>query len=213
EGNSVLMIPGTGLGTAAILFPEYSGSQSRPVIIGSEIQHACVATLDAADAPMLDKIASYMGRDRLSWEDIVSGRGLVNIFTYLTNEANANSSKVKSVPGLWAGEIAEHAVQKYDVNCISALNIYYRYAGALAQLLALCYQPLGGIYLAGESTSKNVSFIKQGHFLDELHHSATQREGLQSYPVYLIADEINLQGAAYLASLHLNSNEPKSFFA
>lgn len=213
SGSIVLMIPGTGIGTAGIIFPKDPDAQVQPMIIGSEIQHACVATLDAGDAGMLEKIAGQLGKDRLSWEDIISGQGLMNIFSWLTNEAADNYGNINPAPLLWAEEIAERAVRQTDADCISALNIYYRYAGALAQLLALCYQPLGGIYLAGETTIRNASFIQQSHFLAELHHSTTQRELLQSYPVYLIEDEINLQGAAYLARLHINGNGQVSLFA
>ena len=104
-----------------------------------------------------------------------------------------------------AEDIARRALTEPGSIFNVALDRYYRCVGALAQVLALTFQPYGGIYMAGESTKRNLAFIPQSGFLDELHKNEDKvyRDLLKKFPVTLLAGDLNLEGAAYLASQRL----------
>jgi glucokinase len=69
-------------------------------------------------------------------------------------------------------------------------------------VLALAFQPYDGIYLAGESTRRNLSFIGNSPFLKQLQANQARADLLREFPVYLLAQELNLAGAAYAAGLN-----------
>ena len=45
-----------------------------------------------------------------------------------------------------------------------------------------------------------MSFIRRSPFVDSLQDNAVRRGLLQSFPVYLVPEYMNLNGALYLAS-------------
>ena len=81
--------------------------------------------------------------------------------------------------------------------------MFYQCCGALAQVLALTFKPFGGIFLAGTSTRKNLQFIAPSPFLAQLQQNEVRAELLKAFPVYVIADDFNLEGAAFVANQQL----------
>ncbi|MFQ5659251.1 MAG: glucokinase [Gammaproteobacteria bacterium] len=195
--NAVLIIPGTGVGTAGLLAPYPENGQDRYLAVSCEVQHTPIPVLDAEQAHLLHALGEKLGKVRPSWEDFISAKGLENMHACIA----LNNNKTGTVLG--AKEIAERAMQYSDADCTAALHMYYRCAGALAQVLALSFQPYGGIYLAGATTKKNIAFILQSRFLSALHDNTIRGEFLKRYPVYLVSGDLNLDGAAYMASQRL----------
>ncbi len=195
-----MIIPGTGVGIAGLIAVQPENGQENIAAVSCEVQHTAIPALDAGHERMVKALGGKLGKMRPSWEDFVSGKGLENIYDFLISAGAAGSGREK---GMGAEQIAEGAVVEADPLCRAAMDVYYRCAGALAQLVALSFQAYGGIYLAGESTRKNLSFIKQSHFLTELHNNTVRYNLLKMFPVYLIAGDLNLDGAAYVASRKL----------
>jgi len=195
DGNAVLLMPGTGVGVAGLIVPGTALEQSVPV--ACEMQHTAIPALDAQHMKIAQLLAGKLGKPRTSWEDFISGQGLVNTFECLVS-LGTQCHPVNQ--GWTAAAIAGQAVQATDPLCVEALNLYYRCTGALAQLLALSFQAYGGIYLAGNSTRKNLSFIRNSPFLAELHNNDVRRGLLKLFPVYLLPIDLNLEGAYFAAS-------------
>jgi glucokinase len=198
NNNAVLLIPGTGIGVSAVIDNNGGHPRGSPQVLACEMQHTPIPALDEKQETVLDDMKNIHAIKQPSWEDFISGRGLENIYQCLAPQPQGAGGS-----GLNAQDIAGYAVQGSDEYCVSALNMFYQCCGALAQLLALTFQPYAGIYLAGESTRRNLSFIRNSPFLQQLHHSDVRGYLLREFPVFLLAQELNLYGAAYAAGLNL----------
>lgn len=194
NANVVLMIPGTGIGVAAVVDRQGSVQQWEPQVLGCELQHTPIPELDAAQQNILKKMKTRLAIQKPSWEDFISGKGLENIYRCLIPEREGRKDQ-------GAEAIAKLALLGKDEYCVSALNMFYQCCGALAQVLALTIQPYGGIYLAGESTRRNLDFIGDSPFLGQLQNNEVRGGLLREFPVYLVEDELNLAGAAYAATM------------
>ena len=187
--NAILLVPGTGVGVAGILM----GNGTAPAHVSCELQHTTAAGFDHAYADLLARLKQQLHKDHLSWEDLVSGQGLENIYQALLSPGSGDQ------PQLNAAIIASHAMAGTDNTCREALACYYHAAGALTQVVALAFQPFAGIYLGGETTAKNMAFIRHSSFVAKLQDNNRRRDLLQSFPVYLLPAYLNLTGAQYLA--------------
>jgi glucokinase len=203
-GNRVLVMPGTGLGTIGMVedSPAEGGEGARQGwpgrtrLVPSEVQHFAASPLDADHLRLIEWLRDRRGSSGWpAWEDLASGYGLVQVYDGLAHLRGGPplSARVRACDA--AAWIARRAAKGADAVAVEALGIYYRSAGRVAQLLALAYQPRGGIFLAGASTRQNRRFIERSGFVAELHENASQRELLRQFPVYLVAEELNLAGA------------------
>ena len=199
--NAVLIIPGTGVGVAGIILRGENGFPATPAYVSCELQHTGAPELAGAPDGLIEAIKQRLKKKVLSWEDMVSGKGLENIYSCLCKLA-AGGKFAHGDPG--AAEIARRAVAGSDEICTAALDFYYYAAGALTQVMALAFQPFAGVYLGGGTTTKNISFISRGSFVDGLQDNAVRKGLLLSYPVYLVPEYMNLNGTQYLASRSFN---------
>lgn len=199
EANRILLMPGTGFGTAGIVtVPRAEGGWShRPV--ASEVQHSPVVPLDERHARLVQWLREAQGLpDGPSWEDFVSGQGLVRIHEGLRAIGRPAAGGHPPTAGADpAAAIAERAVGRTDPLSEEALDLFYRCAGRLAQIMALAYLPFGGIFLGGNSTVRNAPFIRTSRLIEELHKNARRRELLRRFPVYLVLEELNVRGGLW----------------
>jgi len=189
--NAILIIPGTGVGVAGIIL----GDGTAPAHVSCELQHTAAAGLDRKYNDLLAALRHKLNKDYLSWEDLVSGKGLENLHASIQELAQPDAGMILS-----ATVIASRAVTGADPACVEALACYYHAAGALAQVMALAYQPFAGIYLGGETTDKNLDFIRRSSFVNRLQDNSLRHDLLRSFPVHLVPAYMNLLGAQYLAS-------------
>lgn len=192
--NSILIIPGTGVGIAGIVTPLLGG---EPAHVSCELQHTLIPEPVLADAGLMDAMKKRLNRGYLTWEDFVSGKGLENLY-YCLLAMNSGGKGTTDLPG--AGVIAENAVNGTDKICADALNYYYDVAGALTQVVALAFQPFAGVYIGGATTKKNLAFIRQSAFIEKFQDNEIRGDLLKSFPVHLVPEYMNLDGAMYLAS-------------
>ena len=195
--NAILIIPGTGVGVAAIVMPDRHGHPATAAHVSCELQHTSVPYLGDAYAGLVAALQRRLGKKVLSWEDIVSGKGLENIYHCLHLTGCENGGYDENAD---AAEIAGRALVGNDKACEAALEFYYHAAGALTQLVALAFQPFAGIYLGGGTTAKNISFIRRSSYVYGLQDNAIRKGLLRSFPVYLVPEYMNLNGTLYLAS-------------
>ena len=192
NNNAVLIMPGTGVGVAAI-HADTDPASRLPVVIPCEMQHSPIPALDEDHAVLIRAMAQRLQKLRPSWEDFISGRGLVNIDALLRNNVEESATALNAV------QIAERALNRTDPICVQTMHWYYRCIGGLAQVLALTIQPAGGIFLAGTTTYNNHAFIVDSIIVEELQNNVTHASLLKRFPVYLLLEELNLEGAAYVA--------------
>ncbi len=197
SGNMVLLIPGTGLGCAGIVRLEDAEGEAGFVPVASEGGHLPVAPLDAEHGALIEQLRGDLHGATPSWENFVSGPGLVTIYRRLRVEESESAADLSRGADA-AAAIAEAAIAGRDRRSILALELYYRCVGGFAQTLALAYLARGGVFIAGSSTRRNRRFIEGTSLADEFLANHEQRELLETIPVYLVLEELNLLGGLAL---------------
>jgi len=198
-GNRVFIAPGTGLGAATIIGAQ-SPSGVSPIPIAAELQHAPIPILSEQEALIARWLRREKGIAHPSWDDVVSGRGLVH--TYWALRAKAPASLPGVIPNQGedlAAAIARRGVAGDNIVAEHALGIFYTCLGRFCQLMALGFRPFGGIFIGGASTAHNRSFIRNDLFVQAFLNNPAQRSLLEKFPVYLVGKgDLNLDGALWL---------------
>ncbi|MDA3936331.1 MAG: glucokinase [Actinomycetota bacterium] len=189
-GNCVYLAPGTGLGSAAAIL-----SVGEPtIVISSEVQHLAAPALGASGEKLLNHLRRQLHHSEPSWEDVVSGRGLVNTYQAFGGLNTTTNDE--------AGSIAAAAIVGEDRPARAALDTYYRYAGRFAQLLTLAFDATGGVFIGGTSTQRNLSYLdsRDCHFLQEFLDNRIHAALLERIPVYALLGDLNIEGACRIAT-------------
>lgn len=180
EAPIAILGAGTGLGEAIVTF-----AGEVWTVIPSEGGHADFAPQDEVQARLYLELHRRFGH--VSWERLVSGHGLVNIFTFLGGD---------EIDPARVAELANEG----DRRALEAMAIFVDVYGAEAGNMALRVLARGGVFLAGGVAAKNVRFFTDGRFLEAFVRKGRFRELLESIPVDLITNErVGLLGAAELA--------------
>ena len=171
---------GTGLGEAYLTW--HHGVHH---VIPSEGGHQDFAPQDEEQTRLFLYLHEKYGH--VSWERLVSGMGLVNIFTFLGGEE------------VDAAEVASRAGNG-DARARRAAEIFVDLYGAEAGNMALRVLARGGVYLAGGIAAKNIEWFTDGRFIEAFHRKGRFRAFNERIPVDLIVDqEVGLRGAVDLA--------------
>ena len=123
----------------------------------------------------------------MSWERVISGMGLENIYEFLTGREEDPA------------KIAELAARG-DANAVHTFEIFVDVYGAEAGNMGLRVLARGGVFLAGGIAAKNQRFFTDGRFVAAFLHKGRFQEILRAMPVDLIVNEhVGLIGAAAMA--------------
>jgi len=167
---------GTGLGEAIVVRHE-GGHQ----VIATEGGHRDFAPQDELQTRLFLHLHQQYGH--VSWERVVSGMGLVNIFTFLGGEE------------ISPADIAERAADD-DPLAVRTFEIFVDLYGAEAGNMALGVLASGGVFLAGGIAAKNVRWFTDGRFLEAFRRKGRFRDLMETIPVDLIVnEEVGLVGA------------------
>jgi glucokinase len=186
EGKNIgIIAPGTGLGEAFLVFAE--GSY---VAMTSEGGHVDFAPRDEREFSLW----KYLRRryEHVSIERILSGPGLVNIYSWLKDAG-------RSVEPEWLTEnlkekdpaeaISEAALKHKEPLCVEALDTFVSILGATAGNLALTGTATGGIYLGGGIPPKILPKLKEEIFMKSFADKGRFRDYLAQIPVWVILNE------------------------
>ena len=190
-GTQVLLGAGTGLGVALL-----AGAGGARQVLAGEGGHADFAPNDAQEARLWAFLHARHGH--VSWERVVSGRGLALLHEFVCAE--------RGLPDLYAGSadkpaaIGAAALAGADAAAREAGEMFARAYGAVAGNLALLTLPRGGVYLGGGITPKLLPLL-QSHFLPAFRAKGRFASLLQGFPVVVVrADDLGLRGAALHAA-------------
>ena len=198
-GNKVLIAAGTGLGET-IIFDD--GTNYHP--LASEGGHADFAARNEPEIELLQYLIGRFGR--VSYERVVSGPGLANIYDFLSQRTDS------SAPGWFTEKIAaaedpspvisQAALAGEPEIAVNALDLFVSSYGAEAGNLALKAKAIGGVYVGGGIAPKILTKLKSGTFMQAFNDKGRYRELISSIPVYVVLNEkAALRGAAYHATL------------
>lgn len=196
-GNGALIAAGTGLGKAILV--RQAGGDFLP--IPSEGGHCDFAPRDDEQ----DELVKYL-RHRFGGavaEHLVSGRGIVNIHTFLSTRPNAEEApeiRKRLAVEDPARVIAEAARQGTSTLCRQAIDLFARAYASEAANLAATALATGGLYIGGGIAPKLLDVLRDASFLRTFTTNPNLHDLLKRIPVRVILEEdASLIGAAGLA--------------
>ena len=139
----------------------------------------------------------------VSAERILSGPGIVNIYSYLKKTGRHKepawlTSKFKNSD--MAKTITETALSKRDKRCEKTLDMFISILGSVSGNLALTGMASGGVYLGGGIPPKILPKLKDDIFMESFIDKGRFRDFLEKVPVRVILnDRAALLGAAVYA--------------
>jgi glucokinase len=193
DGNAAIISAGTGLGEAG-----YHAHGSGLVPFASEGGHADFAPHDELTIELFRWLHRRHGH--VSWERVVSGPGLVNIFTFL-REAKHGEVSAELADAMREGDpaaaISSAALDETSELAVSALDLFVALYGAEAGNLALKMKATRGIWIGGGIAPKILPRLQRPGFLEAFHDKGRFRAFLEAIPVRVILnDQTALRGAA-----------------
>jgi glucokinase len=196
RGPIALIGAGTGLGQGFLL---WEGARYR--VHPSEGGHASFAPQTGEQRELQQFMADEWGH--VSWERVLSGPGLVNVYRYLSwRDPGAQREEVRKEMQRKdpAAVISRRALEQSDALCVRALHIFSTVLGAQAGNFALTVLASGGVYLAGGIAPKIVDKLRDGSFTDAFRHKGRLSSLLERMPVHVIMNRnVGLLGAAAVA--------------
>jgi len=195
-GNQAVISAGTGLGEAG-LFWNGNGYE----IFASEGGHCDFAPRTELEIELLRYLVARFGH--VSFERIVSGPGLVNVYNFLRDTHRGEEPQWLTdelAQGDQAAAISRAAVAGKSVLAEHALDLWISIYGAEAGNLALKLMATGGVFLGGGIAPKIVSKLSGLLFMQAFVSKGRLQPLLESIPVKVITnDKIALFGAARYA--------------
>ena len=184
---------GSGLGVGLLTWQD-DGYAVHP----SEAGHADFAPVDELQDKLLVHLRRTYGR--VSYERIVSGPGLMRIFSFLQETGVGVPSKQLSDADKTRQDtaelIAEFAVAKLDPLAARALELFVAIYGAFAGNMALAMLAHGGVYIAGGIAPKIAPKLKDGAFMRAFTGKGRFSELLTTMPVHVVMNPlVGLYGA------------------
>lgn len=196
-GHRGLISAGTGLGEALLI---WDGKHHRP--IPSEGGHCDFAPRTDREVALLQYLRRTLG-GHISFERVVSGLGIKNIYAYLREVEKLDEPQwlrdrlAAEDPNAVIGECAEDGSSSI---CFETMQIFADAYGAEAGNLALKVLAMGGIYLGGGIVPKILKTLQNGVFTRAFLDKGRLSPVLESIPVRVILDDTcALLGAAAYA--------------
>ena len=198
HGTAVIIGAGTGLGVGII---NWNGKTWE--VLPSEAGHADFAPINE----LQDRLLIYLRRTfgRVSWERVISGPGLMRVFSFLQDSGLGLPSKqlldaTKRPAVDPSAVIAEYALAKLDPLAVRALDLFINAYGSFAGNMALGALARGGVYIAGGIAPKIVNRLKDGGFMRAFSAKGAFAPLLSGIPVRVVMDaQVGLRGALRVA--------------
>ena len=196
DGNAAIISAGTGLGEAGY---HWDGARLRP--FASEGGHADFAPRDELTVELWRWLHGRYGH--VSWERVVSGPGLVNIFTFFRDVKHvavpaALDEAMQS--GDPAAAISSAALDESSELAVRSLDLFITLYGAEAGNVALKMKATQGVWLGGGIAPKILARLTRPGFLEAFRDKGRFRAFLEAIPVRVILnDQTALRGAAWYA--------------
>jgi glucokinase len=196
-GNRAVVSAGTGLGEAILV---WNGKTHIPM--PSEGGHTDFGARNPLEAELLVYLTKKLN-GRVSYERVVSGPGLHNIYTFLRDEQKmeepswlADRMKTED-PNAVIGEVAELGTSDL---CVKTLDMFVASYGAEAGNMVLKALAIGGVYLGGGIAPKILKTMHNGVFLQAFTDKGRLSDLCIHTPVHIILESrAALLGAAAYA--------------
>ena len=196
-GNAALIAAGTGLGEAGLF---WDGTALRP--FACEGGHSTFSPRTDLELRLLQWLRGDF--EHVSWERVLSGPGLVNVYRFLREESGGEEPAwltEQMRTGDAAAAISRAALAGTSPLCVHALDLFVALYGAEAGNLALKLMAIGGVYVGGGIAPKIAAKLGDGTFMRAFVAKGRMAGLLQGMAVRVVMnDRTALRGAARLAA-------------
>ncbi len=196
-GHRGLIAAGTGLGEAVLI---WDGKKHMP--IPSEGGHCDFAARSDREIALLQYLRRSLN-GRVSFERVVSGLGIQNVYAYLRDVEKLDEPQwlrdrlAAEDPNAVIGTCAEDGSSSIS---FEAMRIFAAAYGAETGNIALKVLATGGMYLGGGIAPKILKTLRNGAFMQAYLDKGRLSPLLQAIPVRVILDDTcALLGAAAYA--------------
>lgn len=191
--SRVVLGPGTGLGVAGLI--NISGIWYP---VPGEGGHMDMGPRTQRDYEIFPHIETIGGR--VSGEQILCGRGLVNLYRALC--AADGVDPILTQPH----EITAAASDGGNVQARETLDLFSAYLGRVAGDLALVFMARGGVYLSGGIAQKIIPVLKNGSLRADFENKEPHAQFMREIPVFVITHPL-----AAVAGLSAYARHPEGF--
>lgn len=199
HGMQAVIAAGTGLGEAGLF---WDGKTHRP--FSSEAGHADLAARNEIE----DALVVYLRRrfgGHVSWERVLSGPGLHNVFEFLRDTGRGTVEpwlEEEMQKGDPAPAFSRAALEGTSPICVETLDLFVSLYGSEAGNLTLRLMATGGLFVGGGIAPKILPKMRGPVFMEAFLSKGRLRPVLERVPVRVILnDNTALLGAARCARL------------
>ena len=197
-GNQAVIAPGTGLGEAGLFW-----DGSRHHVFACEGGHTDFGPHGDLQIELLRFLQGRFGH--VSYERILSGPGLVNVYEFL-RESGCGKESAEFAAALKQGDpaavISRAALGGSENLAVKALDVWVAVYAAEAANLALKVMATGGLFLAGGITPKILPKLTGPLFMKSFVAKGRLQPLLEAIPVQVVTNEqAGLLGAARCAAV------------
>lgn len=184
QAPRALIGAGSGLGTGWQVW-----NNGRYEVLPSEGGHTDFAPDTDLEYELLDFLRKRFGH--VSWERVLSGPGLVNIFTFLRDikRMPVNEALREAPEAALAGAISRAALAHEDDTALQALDLFVSIYGRQAGNQALTLLTRGGVFVAGGIAPKIYEKLQDGRFISAFNDKGRFSAFMKDVPVYVIRNE------------------------
>ncbi len=203
RGPIAVLGAGTGLGEAFLL---WSAQTNRYEVVPSEGGHADFAPRTPLEAGLLQFLSAKYGR--VSCERVLSGNGLVDVFSFLSQEPACRplirpetSAALATPGGNAAAEISTRGLAGADPVCEMSVALFCSVLGAVAGNLGLQVLATGGVFVAGGIAPRILAYLQKGGFREAFDRKGRLHTLVERLPAFVVTHaEPGLLGAATIAA-------------
>jgi glucokinase len=174
RASRVVLGPGTGLGVAGLVL-----ARDTWFPVPGEGGHVDVGPRSPRDFQIFPHLEPIEGR--ISAEQLLSGRGLVNIYRAICLADGIEPAF--SIPA----DVTAHGLKGENPQAAETLSLFVTYLGRVAGDMALIFMARGGVYLAGGVSQKIIPALKSAEFRAAFEDKAPHTELMKTIPQAALA--------------------------
>jgi glucokinase len=171
--SRVVLGPGTGLGVAGLVYARHMWFP-----VPGEGGHVDVGPRSERDFEIFPHLKRIEGR--VSAEEILSGRGVVNIYQAVCAADGLQPAFADPA------DITAHGLNRSNSQAVETLSLFATYLGRVAGDMALIFMARGGVYLAGGISQKIVPALKGPEFRAAFEDKAPHTELMGTIPTFVV---------------------------
>jgi glucokinase len=209
---------GTGLGQGYLI-----PACGKYEVLASEGGHSDFAARTPLEFELVKYLMEQDDLDHVSYDRLVSGRGIVNMYRFLRDSSTRTYGDCPSIQVSPLADKIAKAVKKWEQTTVSdrahltdpavliaeaaqdgtsalaraTMQMFVSAYGAEAGNLALKFLPRGGLYIAGGIAAKNLPLLTDGTFMAAFGQKGRMRSLVAQIPVSVVLNsQVGLIGAA-----------------